>query len=85
VHREENDGRKGSSLSNICGKHTCKKVSYSAESKKESSDGHMRSMEAGCNKENRTVNVLTSGKLDAVLVFVRLAEKEGHTQKNGQK
>ena len=55
-----------------------------AESKEQGPNSYVHSVETSSNKENRTVDVLTSRKFNAVLVLVSLAEQEGNAKQNSK-
>ena len=44
----------------------------------------MQTMEARRNEKNGSVDVIASGKLNTVFVFISLAKQESNTKKDGQ-
>ena len=50
--------------------------------KEQGTNGYVHSVEAGCQEEDRSVDVISERKKDPVLVLVRLTEQENSSKKN---
>jgi hypothetical protein len=72
----EAEGSKAAVSSAICSK----KVASRTVKKEKSSDSYVHSVEASGNEEDRSVDVITEGEKNAVLVLVRLAKQEDSPQ-----
>lgn len=66
----ETKGRSAAVAALFC----CKKVADSTVKKEQSSDGYVHSVEAGGKEEDGSVDVITEGEENSVLVLVSLAE-----------